>query len=137
MQVCEEPPWQQLATATHAAQQPPQDSGMTSLHIEAWEQAIHKNELQLLQLHIAATLQQPCQYHLESSMCAVLSCAVLCCAVCVGLCYVVLVTLSCVPAAICRNQLCHRYYLIWMRFCILLYVCISSPARSSTRCSDC
>lgn len=61
MQVCEEPPWQQLTTATHAAQQPPQHPATTSPHIEAWDQAIHKNELQLLQLHIAATLQKPCQ----------------------------------------------------------------------------
>lgn len=58
----EEPPWQQLATATHMAQQPAQDPATAKPHIEAWDQALHKNELQLLQLHIAATLQTPCQF---------------------------------------------------------------------------
>lgn len=57
----EEPPWQQLTTATHVAQQLAQDSATTKPHIDAWDQALHKNELQLLQLHIAATLKTPCQ----------------------------------------------------------------------------
>ena len=62
LQVREEPPWQQLATATHMAQQPAQDPATAKPHIEAWDQALQKNELQLLQLHIAATLQTPCQF---------------------------------------------------------------------------
>ena len=62
LQVREEPPWQQLATATHVAQQAPQDAAIAKPHLEAWDQALHKNELQLLQLHIAATLHKPCQY---------------------------------------------------------------------------
>ena len=62
VQVCEEPPWQQLATATHVAQQlPAQDAAASKPHIEAWEQALQAVELHLLQLHIEATLQKPCQ----------------------------------------------------------------------------
>ena len=63
LQVREEPPWQQLATATHAAQQLPEDPATAKPHIKAWNQALHKNELQLLQLHVAATLQKPCWFH--------------------------------------------------------------------------
>ena len=63
LQVREEPPWQQLATATHVAQQTPQDPAIAKPHIEAWDQALHNNELQLLQLHIAATLQKPCELY--------------------------------------------------------------------------
>lgn len=62
LQVCEEPPWQQLATATHLAQPPPaQPSGVTASkpHIHDWEQALQKNELQLLQLHMIQALSLP------------------------------------------------------------------------------
>ncbi|DBA85227.1 TPA: hypothetical protein ACH3X2_005930 [Trebouxia sp. C0005] len=60
--VCEEPPWQQLATATHLNPAPtPQsaDEAASKPHILDWEQALQRNELQLLQLHMRQQLSCP------------------------------------------------------------------------------
>jgi len=57
--VCEEPPWQLLATATHLNPAPPPqsaDEAASKPHILDWEQALQRNELQLLQLHMGQQL---------------------------------------------------------------------------------
>lgn len=69
--------YEQSATATHVAQhQPAQDATASKPRIEAWEQALQRIELNLLQLHIAASLQKPCQSALQPvflSWCSLLS----------------------------------------------------------------
>lgn len=92
LQVCDEPPWQQLATATHLAQPPPvQPSGAaaTKPHIEEWEQALQKNELQLLQLHMIQALSHPGKGALGSVTSCLAACHALseCCVETVLPCY--------------------------------------------------
>ena len=80
VQVCEEPPWQQLATATHLTHQAPtQDSDSSRPHIEAWEQALERNEIALLQWHIQAALQTPGQCSASLRCCIPSSCFPLLC----------------------------------------------------------
>ncbi|KAL0042386.1 hypothetical protein WJX77_010878 [Trebouxia sp. C0004] len=60
--VCEEPPWQQLATATHLNQAPLPQSAVEAAskpHILDWERALQRDELQLLQLHVRQQLSCP------------------------------------------------------------------------------
>lgn len=62
LQVHEEPPWQVLATTTHATPHTQQESTQSSGEkpwVEAWQRQLQDNELQLLQLHMFDALDQP------------------------------------------------------------------------------